>query len=92
MVYTDGTDSYEYYSTNNTENNISNGTAVRSVYGVARSMAKAIIGTTEYGTVIYTEKITATTDIATEDIVGADVLEFVSKNVDVIKAFVLANQ
>ena len=92
VVYTNGTESYEYYSTNNTENNISNGTAVRSVYGVARSMAKAIIGTTEYGTVIYTEKITATTDIATEDIVGADVLEFVSKNVDVIKAFVLANQ
>lgn len=92
VVYTDGTDSYEYYSTNNTENNISNGTVVRSVYGVARSMAKAIIGTTKYGTVIYTEIITATTDIVTEDIVGADVLEFVSKNVDVIKAFVLANQ
>lgn len=92
VVYTDGTDSYEYYSTNNTENNISNGTAVRSVYGVARSMAKAIIGTTEYGTVTYTEKITATTDIANEDIAGADVLEFVSNNVDVIKAYVLANQ
>lgn len=91
-IYTNGTDEYIYYS-NNSGNNISGGTAVRSVYGVARSMAKAIVGTTEYGNVTYNDVVTSTSTPADIDnIDGKDILSFITANVDVIKAYVNANQ
>lgn len=92
VIYTNGTDDYTYYSTNN-GNNISDGVAIRSVYSVARSMAKAIVGTTEYGTVTYTETVTSTsTGSDIDSIDGKQVLAFVSANVKVIAAYVAANQ
>lgn len=92
VIYTNGTDEYKYYSTNS-GNNITGGTAIRSVYGVARSMAKAIVGTTEYGNVTYNDAVTsATTTAEIDNIDGKDILSFVSANVNVIKAYVTANQ
>lgn len=92
VIYTNGTDEYTYYSTNS-GNNIIGGTAIRSVYSVARSMAKAIVGTTEYGNVTYNDAIRSTTTSAEIDSIdGKDILGFVSANVNVIKAYVIANQ
>lgn len=92
VIYTNGTDEYTYYSTNS-GNNITGGTAIRSVYSVARSMAKAIVGTTEYGNVTYNDAIRSTTTSAEIDSIdGKDILSFVSANVNVIKAYVIANQ
>ncbi len=96
VIWTNGTDEYVYYCNNEvnnsgyTENDTEGGIAVRSVYGIARKMAKAIYGTTEYGTVTYTEKVTAGGDVAT--FADADILTFVAANVEVITNYVGAKQ
>jgi len=96
VIWTDGTNEYVCYSNNTvdnsgyTENNVVNGVGVRSVYKTARKIAAAIYGTTEYGTVNYTEKVTEGGDLAT--FANADILEFVSKNIDAITNYVGKNQ
>ena len=96
VIWTDGTYEYVRYSNNTVDNNgytdstVGNGIGVRSVYKTARKIATAIYGTTEYGEINYTEAVTAGGNIA--DFKDADILEFVSKNLDAITAYVGKNQ
>ncbi|MBQ9965489.1 MAG: SGNH/GDSL hydrolase family protein [Clostridia bacterium] len=96
VIWTDGTNEYVCYSNNTvdnsgyTENNVVNGVGVRSVYKTARKIAAAIYGTTEYGEVVYTEAVKVGGNLA--DFKDADILEFVSKNIDAITNYVGKNQ
>ena len=96
IIWTNGTDEYVYYCNNDVNNdgytteNTDDGIGVRSVYGVARKIAKAIYGTTEYGTVNYTEAVTAGGDVAT--FADNDILAFVAANLEVITNYVAAKQ
>ena len=96
VIWTDGTNEYIRYSNTKvdnsgyTESDVVDGIGVRSVYKTARKIATAIYGTTEYGEVVYTEAVKAGGNVA--DFADADLLEFVSKNLDAITAYVGKNQ
>lgn len=93
VVWTDGVNDYIVYSCNSdAEKNIESGTAVRSVYGIARAMATAIFGTNEYGKVEYRADTVPSdcTDLST--IENKNILKFVVDNLNVIKTYVEQNR
>ena len=104
VVWSNGTDSYYYYCNDEVDNSKytsishSAGVCVRSVYGIAREIAKVlhgqdtIDGGQEYGIVdvVYTTAITKESVLA--DCQDADVLVFVAANVNAVKAYVAVNQ